>query len=226
MELIKHTTGPHSYFLSGPNPSVLFLSGMHGDEFGSGKILQAFLNTRAEDPHFLYIPKVSPSAIAQGTRANAQGHDINRQFRFGTEDAEAKSIMSIVSPYRFRIVIDIHEDPDRTQAFYVYDNARMTPQELALYRDAIHQTDARLYTGIDDLEDENLGCHVDRGYYSFRTDWDVDTDKDAGFFSKWAVTQGIAARVFTVEIPGKAPDSLKRQLIDAVVPFLTSTFAV
>ena len=200
---------------------------MHGDEYGSGKLLDSLLrDKKISVPEYLYIPAVSPSAVSRQTRKNSQEHDINRQFHDDTADREAKNIMSIVSPYHFSIVIDIHEDPDRTQAFYVYDNARMTKRELETYRTAVHQTDARLYTGIDDLEDENLGCHVEKGYYSFRSDWDEDTDKDAGFFSKWAIRRGIANRVFTVEIPGKAPLKLKRQLILAVVPFLTSTFAV
>lgn len=227
MDITKLTHGDLTYYLSDPHPSVLFLSGMHGDEYESGKLLEQWLTTTHPTlPAFLSIPSVSPSAIAKGTRNNKFGNDINRQFFEGTNDTEAYDVMNIIRQYAFRYCIDIHEDPERAKAFYLYDSGHMTKDELERYRTTVHQTEARLYTGIDDIDDKHLGCDVEKGYYSFRQDWLEDVSEDAGFSSKWMIRKGIAKRVFTVEIPGKATPQLKRSLIESVVPFLVSSFGV
>lgn len=215
MELISHR--PQT------KPAILIVSGMHGNECESADLLRHLLDTQdIVLPPYLSIFSASPSARAQKTRRNAQGNDINRQFFETTADQEATAIMDAIRYLSFRVAIDIHEDPDRTLAFYIYDTERMRTSQLMSYRHIVHTTKARLYTGIDDLEDEHLRSHIEKGYYAFRSDTNEDTDRDAGFFSKWVVKTGVAPRVFTVEIPGKAPATLKRSLLTAVIPFLAS----
>lgn len=195
---------------------------MHGNENESGALLMAFLADNGTlFPDFVYIPEVSPSAVSAKTRINAYGHDINRQFTTNTQDPEALSVMHIVKSYRFSLCIDIHEDPDRTMSCYLYDTALMTTDELEAYRACIRTTDARLYTGIDDIDDEHLMLQVDKGYVSLGYEQSSET---AGFSSRWLYESGIAKRTFTVEIPGKAAPSLKQSVIQKLIPYLLNTY--
>ncbi len=195
---------------------------MHGNEYESGSILTSYLTDHASTlPDFVYIPKVSPSAVAAGTRKNTYENDINRQFVNHTVDPEALAVMKIVRPYTFNICIDIHEDPDRTMSCYIYDTAQMTPQELEAYRSCIQTTDARLYTGVDDVDDEHLMLQVDKGYVSLGYEKSSET---AGFSSRWLYETGVAKRTFTVEIPGKASLPLKQSVIHVLTPYLLNTY--
>lgn len=201
------------------------MSGMHGDEAQSSPLLVRYLLMHEKElPPFLCIPVVSPTATAMGTRINGQGHDINRQFYTGTKDEEASTMMELIKPYKFRVVIDLHEDPDRTSSFYLYDSGRMTEGELSDYRSLVQQTPAKLYTGIDDVVDKELGCEIDKGYYAFSMEWLQNIHEDAGFSSKWIIRNGIAPRVFTLEIPGRASLEVKDALIGSIVPFLVQSF--
>ncbi len=212
------------YYRSGEQPLVLFLSGMHGDEAESGMLFEEYLLTHHQRfPPFVYIPEVSPSAVKAKTRKNAYGNDINRQFIPDTADPEAKRCMSLIRKFSFRLEIDIHEDPDRAMAFYLYDTSYMTDQELIAYRDSVHASGARLYTGIDDLDDEHLMRYVTKGYITLTPEsvW-----QEAGFSSVWMHNYGIIQRGFTLEIPSKADPEQKRQLLSHVIPMLTDTFVV
>ena len=219
--MTKHTHNGVEYFLTDPSPHVLFLSGMHGNEYESGILLEQFLKTA---PYaYLYVPTVSPSAIAAKKRKNAFGNDINRMFFPNTSDREAQNLMHVLASRTFRLCIDVHEDPDRTGSFYVYDTEIMNPEQLQNYRDSVRSTGIRLYTGVDDEEDEKLGLLVKQGYISTAFE---QHGTYSGFFSRWAFEQDVAKRIFTLEIPGKAPITRKEQLIKTVVPFLYHSFGV
>lgn len=218
----QHTYQSHTYYIQGTKPRILLFSGMHGNEYESGRILTVYLAEHAGSlPDFVYIPEVSPSAVQAGTRKNGYDHDINRQFTSGTADPEALAVMHIVTPYQFNLCIDIHEDPDRTMSCYIYDTAHMTPSELEAYRSCIQTTDARLYTGIDDVDDEHLMLQVDKGYVSLGYEKSSET---AGFSSRWLYETGVAKRTFTVEIPGKANASLKESVIRVLTPYLLNAY--
>ena len=209
------------YYLHGAFPRVLLFSGMHGDEYESGVLLTTYLKKNSESlPDFFYIPKVSPSAVGAKTRMNAYGHDINRQFVERTTDPEARDVMTLLAPFHFDLCVDVHEDPDRTIGFYLYDSSHMTPEELEIYRQAIRTTDARLYTGFDDVDDENLNLYVEKGYVSLGYE---RTGEMSGFSSRWLYAKNICRRSFTVEVPGKGSTALKESLIRTVMSFLLST---
>lgn len=219
--------GSLQYFQSADHPRVLFLAGMHGNEYESGQTLEEYIGKNKElFPHYLFIPRVSPSAVAAGTRRNAFGNDINRQFYLTTQDEEALGVMRLLSTYSFELVVDLHEDPDQKEAFYLYDSGSMNTRELAQYQACVRSTKSLLFSGLDDADDATLGCEIVDGYYSFLPSWHVDGSHDDGFSSKWMIRNAIAKRVFTLEIPGKADTVLKQSLIEHVIPFLISTFVV
>lgn len=216
----KHIHDSLRYFLHGDIPRVLLFSGMHGDEYESGRLLEAYLSENYQSlPSLLYIPRISPSAVAAGTRRNKYGNDINRQFLASTSDPEAKAVMSLLSAFHFDVCIDVHEDPDRTLGFYLYDTEQMNDEELINYRAAVHTTGARLYTGVDDVDDENLNLTVEKGYVSLGFE---KTQEVSGFSSRWLYDQSISRRSFTLEIPGRGPTLLKKSLIHTVISFLLS----
>lgn len=217
----KRTHGSLEYYIRGENPTVLLLSGMHGDEYESGTLLEAFVSANYRKlPDFIYIPQVSPSAVAARTRKNKYGNDINRQFMDSSADPEAREVMSLVSHYAFDKCIDVHEDPDRTMGFYLYDSDQMTADELAAFRAIVHPTGARLYTGVDDVDDEHLNLFVERGYVSLGFEKSGDI---TGFSSRWLHEEGRCRRSFTLEIPGKGTIGLKKALVRSVVSFLLSS---
>lgn len=193
---------------------------MHGDEYEAGKLLEQYIHANYQKlPDFLYIPQVSPSAVAAHTRKNKFDNDINRQFLASTKDPEAIAVMSLLQMHTFDLCIDIHEDPDRTMGFYLYDSDQMTDDELAAYRAVVHPTGARLYTGVDDVDDENLNLYVEKGYVSLGFE---KSGAVSGFSSRWLFEENRCKRSFTAEIPGKGTAELKTKLIHNVVSFLLS----
>lgn len=222
--MVKHTIDTVKYYTHLESPRVIFLSGMHGNEAESSELLEQWLIENAETlDSFLFIPQVSPSAVRQGTRRNAQGNDINRQFIEETTDQEVLQVMKILKGQSAILCLDVHEDPDRTQGFYIYDTGVMTKQELETYREAIQKTPFKPYSGIDDIDDEHLQRMIEQGYVSLRP---TDSEVSAGFGSVWMLKHHIVSRVFTMEVPGKAAKEDKAALIRTMVPFLLGAFGV
>lgn len=218
MEIRTHDS--LKYYIQGESPSILLLSGMHGDEYEAGQLLERFVSANYQKlPDFLYVPQVSPSAVSAHTRKNAYGNDINRQFIDTSTDLEARAVMSLLGMYSFNLCLDVHEDPDRTMGFYLYDSDQMTEEELATFRAIVHPTGARLYTGVDDVDDENLNLYVEKGYVSLGFE---KTGAISGFSSRWLYEKDRCKRSFTLEIPGKGPIDLKTKHIHSVVSFLLS----
>src|SRR3989344_4105650 len=215
--LTPKNTGTTEYFQKGSNPRLLILSGMHGDESGVITSIQTYLEKNLETvPDFLFVPEVSPSAVAAGTRKNSAGRDINRHFLNQTDDAEVKQIMEILRPYTFDLCLEFHEDPDRTKSFYVYDSEQMAAGEIKEYEQTILQSGASLYTGIDDPLDADLGLHIHRGYIATPIWW---LTPEAGFSIWWLLHEGKAKRVINPEVPGKAKKEIKDKLVEQTFAF-------
>ena len=200
------------------DPKLLLLSGMHGDEYEIISCVLAYIkNHDAILDDYLFIPEVSPSAVAQRTRKNAWGHDTNRSFFVPAIDPEVAAFMKIVSDFHFDVCIDFHEDADRTKGCYLYDSDVFSAQQLTHLRAAITKTGASLYTGIDDPADANLGWHIRDGYISMPL---KSIPPIAGFSGRWLLEKNIVKRAFTVEMPGQALPFLKQKLVEAIITAL------
>lgn len=209
--------------LSGIDPKLLLLSGMHGDEYEVIECVKQYLTIHKNIlPSFLYLPEVSPSAVARKKRRNAYGHDVNRSFVDPPTDSEIQKAMNTLSPYHFELALNFHEDPDYAKTFYLYDSGRLTPTQIDRLRTLVKSCGAGLHTGIDDPLDANLGLLVDKGYIS--TPY-ASLPQQAGFSWVWFAGHGITKRDIDVEIPGKAPIPMKQALVAAVFSFfLTPEF--
>ncbi len=188
------------------------MSGMHGDEYEVVGCVKQYLKDHKRSNYF-YIPEVSPSAVAHKTRMNAFGRDVNREFFDPPRDPEVQTLMNKILPYRFDLCLDFHEDPDREKSSYLYDTGNVSSEQLSQLQNAILGTGALLYHGIDDPWDAHLGFHINRGYISIPLE---NLPKDAGFASVWCTSHAVTKRFITVEIPGKAPITLKQKLVGAI----------
>lgn len=116
-------------FGSGPK-TTLILAGVHGDEQTGVEIVRLIhsklSSVRVDGHRIVLMPCANPDGYAAGTRHNANGIDINRNFPdktygtgdksgkfFGGESAasepETKAVMHVVAEYRPGLIISLHE---------------------------------------------------------------------------------------------------------------------
>jgi hypothetical protein len=95
---------------------------MHGDEPAGPWALLSLVRDGLLDRSFAtgLWPCANPSGYAAGTRANAEGLDINRSFGGGGSTPEARAILTANRDRQFALSIDLHEDPE-AQGFYCYE---------------------------------------------------------------------------------------------------------
>ncbi len=103
-------------------PAVTLASGMHGDEPAAPWALLSLVADRLLDERFAYRiwPCINPSGYAAHTRANAEGHDINRSFSRGGTTPESRAIITANRDRRFALSVDLHEDFE-AHGFYGFE---------------------------------------------------------------------------------------------------------
>lgn len=204
-------------FARGEKPGLLILSGKHGDEYEViGCVKEVIAENIERCPSFLFIPKVSPSAVRRRRRTNEEGKDINRMFCNGTKSAEVRLIFKILDGRQFSTCLSFHEDPESSQ-FYLYDvfgpNLEGT-NILKKLRKEVKSLGLGLLNSVDDPDDPVLGNIFKDGYKHFLSQKPY-TNID-GTFSSWAFSKGIIERYLNPEIPGKIPLGLKKKVVEAV----------
>ncbi len=103
-------------------PSIALAAGVHGDERAGPWALLQLMETGALDPRFAYRiwPCTNPSGFEAGTRASADGADVNRTFGRGGTSPEARAIVTSNRDRKFALSLDLHEDADAA-GFYCYE---------------------------------------------------------------------------------------------------------
>ncbi len=103
-------------------PAVALSAGAHGDEPAGPWALLSIVRDGLLDRRFSYRiwPCTNPSGYALGTRANAEGDDINRSFNGGGTTPEARAIVTANRDRRFELAIDVHEDYEG-EGYYCYE---------------------------------------------------------------------------------------------------------
>jgi murein peptide amidase A len=111
--------------------TILVLGSMHGDEAAGGGVVVRFAEALARDSsrtsrnRIVFVPVVNPDGVQRGTRWNANGVDVNRNFptanwergqrggvarngdRPGTEP-ETQLVMDLIARYRPTVIITLH----------------------------------------------------------------------------------------------------------------------
>jgi hypothetical protein len=107
---------------SAPAPSLYLSSGIHGDET-SGPL--AILEMLRQPTFFLdfdvtLFPILNPDGLAAGVRGNADGIDLNRDYR-DSKSAEIRSHIEVLKTFgRFDAAMYLHEDFEGIGA-YLYE---------------------------------------------------------------------------------------------------------
>jgi hypothetical protein len=210
----KHIT--HStelpYYLSADLPRLLITSGIHGDEYESIEFVKQAIERHCDDlPPLLFIPAVSPSAVAQKTRLNSENLDLNRHFYANSPSVEAQAVQALLFNHNFLHTISFHEDPEQDK-FYFYDSGLLTNlRNFSEFKFQIARIAVSLLNGIDDPEDPLLGHNVSDGYVSISPG---EFLKNSGPFETWLINQVISQRVIAPEIPGKLSRDLKQKIVN------------
>lgn len=122
---------------------VLLSGGVHGSEPAGALAVTHFLEHDVEQYldrfSFVAFPCVNPSGFDHGTLRNADGLNLNRQFKKNTRAAESRRIMEVLNglQYSYLFTMDHHEtsqeDVDPTEnygkgaypsEYYLYESAR------------------------------------------------------------------------------------------------------
>ncbi len=106
-------------------PTVVISAGVHGDEPAAPWALLSIVRDGLLDPRFAYRiwPCLNPSGYLAGTRANAEGEDVNRSFSRGGTTPEARAVLTANRDRRFALALDMHEDFEAAGC-YVYEPLR------------------------------------------------------------------------------------------------------
>ena len=210
----EHTTQTIqlTYYTTGEEPRLLIASGIHGDEYESIELVrQAIEKHHTYMPPLLFIPAVSPSAVAKQTRHNSECVDVNRYFYCNSPIREVCAVQALLSNHRFDHCISFHEDPAQ-EHFYLYDSGEFCNlQNFVKFKSELQNIGIPLLNGIDDPNDPLLGHLVTDGYVSIAPGKFL---KNSGPFEIWLINKIISQRVIAPEIPGKLPLALKQEIID------------
>ncbi len=139
-------------------------AGVHGDEPAGCAALARFATTLTANPVLVrgyeldFYPVVNPLGLARGTRVNAAGLDLNREFWCGSAQAEVCLLEAALSARQYHGIVALHSD-DTCDGLYGYAHGRelneallkpaLAAAERVLPRDARAQIDG--FAAIDGL---------------------------------------------------------------------------
>ena len=108
---------------------------IHGDEPASALAALRLLDmliadvSLGEGYHLYVYPVTNPSGLEAGTRANARGSDLNREFWKASAHAEVRLLENELSTHRFHGLVSLHAD-DTCEGLYGYAHGRLLNEEL------------------------------------------------------------------------------------------------
>ncbi len=109
--------------VSNDAPTVLVTAGIHGEEPGGVAGALRWLESgdwAKWNLNWFVLPCINPYGWERNHRRNAQGRDINRQFRGTNDTPEAELIKRLVKGRRYLFTLDLHEDVD-APGYYLYE---------------------------------------------------------------------------------------------------------
>lgn len=122
-------TGKRSNAPDSNRRSVYISGGIHGDEPAGVWAVLGFLKRYHALPEryhlfdFTILPCINPHGYEYHTRENADGVDLNRQFRNPSPPLEVQHVKKVIGNRPFLLTMELHEDVD-TPGFYLYELTR------------------------------------------------------------------------------------------------------
>lgn len=106
----------------GPRPRIYLSAGIHGDEPAPPLALLDLLESGAFDgrAHWLICPLLNPAGFIRATRENAEGVDLNRDYRRTRSQEIAAHIAWLQRQPNLAMNLCLHEDWEAT-GFYLYE---------------------------------------------------------------------------------------------------------
>lgn len=210
MQVKKKQHGIITYYQKGNDPKLLIHTGTHGDEFSVIDLTKKYILSIAKVlPDFVFVPEVSPTAVAQKTRKNIRGIDLNRSFFEDCDEVEIKDNMELITKFNFDLCISIHEDYEFS-SFYMYDSGYLQPAIWQRFANKLNQVGMQTLTGVDDMSDPELGYEFMNGYPAFD---DAVARSNSGCFSNYFLSRGSLKRFILPEIPTQCSSEVKEKVI-------------
>lgn len=105
-----------------PGPSIYLSAGIHGDEPAPPQALLRLVQQGCFGPqaNWTICPLLNPTGMARGTRANAAGIDLNRDYEHPVTPEVRAHVAWLRRQPRFHAAICVHEDYEAT-GFYLYE---------------------------------------------------------------------------------------------------------
>lgn len=106
----------------GPRPRIYLSAGIHGDEPAGPLVLLDLLERGFFDPRAVWFlcPLLNPVGFARRTRENAEGLDLNRDYRaLKSAEIQAHARWLKYQP-NFDLALCVHEDWE-SQGYYLYE---------------------------------------------------------------------------------------------------------
>ncbi len=116
----------------GPRPRIYLSAGIHGDEPAPPLALLRLIENGLFDTHAIWFicPLLNPVGLALGTRENADGLDLNRDYRNPASAEIRAHVAWLQRQPRFDLALVVHEDWE-TAGFYLYELNRTQQPGLA-----------------------------------------------------------------------------------------------
>jgi hypothetical protein len=107
---------------------LYFSAGIHGDEPAATEGLVTWAEKKVRQLNrlpLILFPCLNPWGLANNSRLDAHGRDLNRVFQHD-EACAIHTLKQIIEPYRFNCAMMLHEDYDG-QGVYLYELQRAKP---------------------------------------------------------------------------------------------------
>jgi len=106
----------------GPRPRIYLSAGIHGDEPAPPLTLLALIEAGEFDSRATWFicPLLNPEGIARGTRENASGTDLNRDYRHLESPEVRFHVRWLERQPNFDLAVCVHEDWE-SAGFYLYE---------------------------------------------------------------------------------------------------------
>lgn len=193
---------------------ILLLSGIHGDEYEVILSIKKYLKNNNLSS-FLYISKVSPSAVRKRTRNNINNIDLNRSFFDNSKDKEIIDLKQKLQGKTFFCMFAFHEDCDRKNEFYMYSSHNINTQIFIDFEKRLHKINVRLFDGIDDPKDPILNNVITHGLFISSV-----KKEEKGTLWPWLEKNNHIKHYVDFEIPAKASQKKKNELVQIIFDYL------
>jgi murein peptide amidase A len=106
----------------GPRPRIYISGGIHGDEPASTRALLEMIGGGVFDRRAVWFlcPLLNPAGLARGTRENAGGIDLNRDYRNPQSPEVRAHVAWLRRQPNFHFTLALHEDWE-AKGFYLYE---------------------------------------------------------------------------------------------------------